>query len=395
MTGLLSQGPIFLLCLAFMLGIVVVIHELGHYLAGRFFGAAVESFSVGFGGSIFERKDSKGTRWRVNWIPLGGFVKFVGEHQTADDIGPDDAEHGQQAPVGKAYYDVGVGGRTIILLAGPVANFILAIGLFAVIFGFNGTYESRYVVSEVAAGQPAAMAGMEAGDIFVAIDGKPIERQVDISMSVIYSTGVPLTMTMQRGSELVDLIVTPERVMRENEIGQIVPQGTMGIRFGRMPDATTFKPLNPIEAVGQGVVQTGEVLSTTTRMLGRIVTGQEPLGLLTGPVGIGDAGRRVVNMTMERTEIPLTDRLLSLLWQMLGICAAVSVGIGFFNLLPLPILDGGHIVFNAYEAVTGSLLPERVQEYVLRAGIIMLGVLFVFITWGDILETGLFNGSAG
>ncbi|MDJ0920863.1 MAG: M50 family metallopeptidase [Henriciella sp.] len=393
MISLLSQGPIFLLCLAFMLGIVVVIHELGHYLAGRFFGAAIESFSVGFGGSLFERTDSRGTRWRVNWIPLGGFVKFVGEHQTPDDIGEDGEI--PRAPIGKEYYEVGVGARTLILLAGPVANFILAIGLFAVIFGFNGIYESRFVVSSVTEGQPAAEAGMEPGDVFVAIEGNPIETQVDISMAVVYSTGVPLTMTMDRRGDLVDLIVTPERVVRDNEIGQKIPQGTIGIQFGRMQDATTHHQLNPVEAVGQGIVQTGEVLSTTTRMLGRIVTGKEPLGLLTGPVGIGDAGRRVVNRTMERTEVPLTDRLLALLWQMLGICAAVSVGIGFFNLLPLPILDGGHIVFNAYEAVTGSLMPERVQEMALRAGIVVLLTLFVFITWGDILETGLFNGSAG
>ena len=133
MTEILAQGPIFLLCLAFLLGVVVIIHELGHYWAGRWFGAAVESFSIGFGHSIYERKDKNGTRWRVNWIPLGGFVKFVGESQLPSDVGKV-----EQGPTGRAYPELGVGARSIVALAGPAANFVLAVLLFACFFAFRG-----------------------------------------------------------------------------------------------------------------------------------------------------------------------------------------------------------------------------------------------------------------
>ncbi len=390
MTAILSQGPIFLLSLALMLGVVVIIHELGHYLAGRMFGAAVESFSVGFGKPIYERTDKRNTRWRINWIPLGGFVKFVGESQMAGDVGKI-----EEGPIGKPYKDIGVGARSIVALAGPVANFLLAVVLYALIFGFNGSYESKIQVVSLVEGGPAAEAGLRPGDILVDIDDKEVLTAADLILSVVMSSNRPLEFTIDRDGQSVDLIVTPERQMRENELGQVVPQGTIGIAMQPIRDATTEIRYNPVEALAKGVTQTGDVLVMTTDMLGRIVTGKEPLGLLSGPVAIGDAGRRIVNQTMENEEIPLMTRLQVLLWRMIGICAAVSVGIGFFNLLPLPVLDGGHLVFNAYEAVTGKIMPEKVQEVALMAGLGLLLTMFVFITWGDILETGLFNRAAG
>lgn len=390
MTAILSQGPIFLLSLALMLGVVVIIHELGHYLAGRMFGAAVESFSVGFGKPIYERTDKRNTRWRINWIPLGGFVKFVGESQMAGDVGKI-----EEGPIGKPYKDIGVGARSIVALAGHVANFLLAVVLYALIFGFNGSYESKIQVVSLVEGGPAAEAGLRPGDILVDIDDKEVLTAADLILSVVMSSNRPLEFTIDRDGQSVDLIVTPERQMRENELGQVVPQGTIGIAMQPIRDATTEIRYNPVEALAKGVTQTGDVLVMTTDMLGRIVTGKEPLGLLSGPVAIGDAGRRIVNQTMENEEIPLMTRLQVLLWRMIGICAAVSVGIGFFNLLPLPVLDGGHLVFNAYEAVTGKIMPEKVQEVALMAGLGLLLTMFVFITWGDILETGLFNRAAG
>ncbi len=390
MADILTQGPIFLLSLVFMLGIVVVIHELGHYFAGRMFGAAVESFSIGFGRPIYQRTDKRGTRWRINWIPLGGFVKFVGESQLPGDAGKVEA-----GPVGKPYPQISVGGRSIVSIAGPAANFALSIVLFALLFGFNGVTKTRLTVVGLAEGDPAIVAGMEVGDIFVEIDGKPVQSEADITLAIVYATGVALPMVMERSGELVELTVTPTRRVRDNQIGQSVPQGTIGISYSRLRDSTTHRSLNPVEALGMGVTRTGEVLVMTTSMLSRIVTGKEPLNTLTGPVGIGDAGRRLVTLTMERTDVPIKIRLSSLFWNIIGICAAVSIGIGFFNLLPLPVLDGGHLVFNAYEAVTGKVMPEKVQEVALMAGLGLLLTMFVFITWGDILETGLFNRSAG
>lgn len=390
MAAFLSQGPIFLLSLVFMLGIVVIIHELGHYLAGRYYGAAVESFSVGFGKPIYERKDNRGTRWRVNWIPLGGFVKFVGESQLPGDVGKQEA-----GPVGKPYGEIGVGARSIISIAGPLANFILAIVIFSIIYGFNGTYESKVQIMSVAEGQPAALSGLEAGDVFVEIDGHEILRTGDVQQAVLMTAGRTIDVIVERQGASETFKVTPESQVRDNGLGQMMPQATLGVGIREVADATKRIQLNPIQAVGKGVEQTGFILDTTVTMIGRLVTGKEPINSLSGPVAIGDTGRRIFNATMGETRIPLGDRIMSFVWYMLSLCAAVSIGIGFFNLLPLPILDGGHLVFNAYEAVFGKAMPEKVQEMALMAGLCLLLTMFVFITWGDILETGLFNRSAG
>ncbi|GAB5453814.1 MAG: M50 family metallopeptidase [Henriciella sp.] len=389
MTGILAQGPIFLICLAFLLGVVVIIHELGHYFAGRYYGAAVESFSIGFGSSIYERKDSKGTRWRVNWIPLGGFVKFVGENQMPTDVGKV-----EEGPKGKPYGELGVGARSIVALAGPAANFILAVVLFTIFFAFRGTEQYDVYAYQVNEGQPAAEAGMLEGDVIKSVDGQSIRQIADMIVITSMSSGRALPFEVQRGDKTLKLVVTPERVVRENQLGQIVPQGTIGIVPAPLRESIQFRRYGPLEAVGMGLVETKDTVSHTVYMLGRIITGKEPLALMSGPVAIGDAGRRIVNRTMGAETVPLTTRLSVLGWSALQLCALISIGIGFFNLLPLPVLDGGHLVFNAYEAVTGKVMPEKVQEMALMAGLGLLLTMFVFITWGDVLETGLFNGPA-
>ncbi|MEL6860471.1 MAG: M50 family metallopeptidase [Pseudomonadota bacterium] len=386
MTDLLSQGPIFLICLAFLLGVVVIIHELGHYWMGRWFGAAVESFSVGFGKPIYERKDKNGTRWRINWIPLGGFVKFVGESQLAGDVGKV-----EEGPVGKPYPQLGVGARSLVALAGPAANFVLAVLLFAAFFAFRGTEYYDVYAYEVAPDYPAAEAGMLPGDVIKTIDGKPIQAVSDMIIITSMSSGRALDFEVMRGSETLNLVVTPRREVRPNQLGQIVPQGTVGIFPAPVMESLEYRQFGPITAVGMGVLETKSTVEHTVYMLGRIITGKEPLALMSGPVAIGDAGRRIVNQTMGAEAVPLSDRLSALGWSVLQLCALISIGIGFFNLLPFPVLDGGHLVFNAYEAVTGKVMPEKVQEMALMAGLGLLLTMFVFITWGDVLETGLFE----
>ena len=390
MSAFLSQGPIGLVLLILLMGFVVVIHELGHYLAGRFFGAAVESFSVGFGKPIFERRDKRGTRWRINWIPLGGFVKFVGESQLPGDVERDDS-----GPVGKPYPSLGVGARSIVSAAGPAANFILAILLFAIMFFANGTYETRVYAAALSEEGAAAQAGMLPGDIFVSVDGVEVKSPDDILMKTVYSTGNVLPFVVERDGALITLEVTPERKIRKNTVGQMQAQGTIGAEIAELSDHRKHITYGPVEALGAGVNRTGETLALTTSMLGRIITGAEPISNLSGPVAIGDTSRRIFNMTMGNEELPFSSRSWLLFWNMVMICASISVGIGFFNLLPLPVLDGGHLVFNAYEAVTGKLLPAKVQEAALTAGLVLLLGLFVVITWGDVLETGLFNSPRG
>ncbi|MEL7129410.1 MAG: RIP metalloprotease [Pseudomonadota bacterium] len=384
MSGALGQGPLFLFCLVFLLGAVVVVHELGHYLAGRMFGAAAESFSVGFGRSIFERTDKRNTRWRINWIPLGGFVKFVGESQMPGDVGKI-----ERGPLGKRFMDLTVGERSIVAVAGPLANFLLAIALFAVIALVHGKPLEHVTIGAVNPG-PAADAGLQVGDVIVAIDGEQMNHSADIRRVISLSTGDKLDLTVLRGGLEKTFEVTPVRTPIDNGLGQKQPVGAINVglsveRYGRQ----TF---NPATALAEGVRDTGEAVATTGKMIARMVTGREPLSQLSGPVGIGDLTRRAVNSTLEVEQIPLGTRLTLVGWTLLQICAYVSVGIGLFNLFPLPVLDGGHLIFNAYEAVTGSVLPAKVQEVSLTFGLLLLLSVAAVVTWGDIIETGIFQG---
>lgn len=384
MEGVIGQGPLFLACLVFLMGIVVVVHELGHYLAGRMFGVAVESFSVGFGKSVYERRDRSGTRWRINWIPLGGFVAFADKRSLEET--PEQATQLE----GVAFDDVGPLKKIVISLAGPMANFVLAAAIYALSFGMNGVSVQTVQVAATLPGAPAERAGILAGDLIREVNGKPIRNSSDVTVAVMLSPNTPLEMTVERAGEPLTLTVIPEEVVRDNQLGQRVAQSTIGVQMMATATAEHLR-YGPIESVVAGVQETGVAIDRTVKMLGRIATGNMSFHTLSGPVGIGDVSRRVVNNVMDRPEVPLFERLDRLFWVLLSLCAAISVGVGFFNLLPLPVLDGGRVVFHAYEAVIGSKMPSQVEAMALRVGVFVLVAMVIVITWGDILETGVFG----
>ncbi len=386
MDGALAQVIVFIVSLVVMMGIVVVIHELGHYYAGRWFGAAVESFSVGFGGPIAERKDKRGTRWRINWIPLGGFVKFVGEAQGPRDVGVVEA-----GPQGKPYTDLGPLQRIVVSLAGPAANFILAALIFTIMLLWLGTPQESIRVVAVNEASPAAVAGLQPNDMIVGMNGKALENRDDLLLPIKLNAGSALSVDISRGEDQLSLTLVPERRMVDNGLGQMVPLGTVGMEFISIPREP--KRYGPLGALAGGAAETGETVSMTVNMLVRMVTGKEPLSNLSGPVGIGDVTRRVVTRTLEVEQASAADKARALVIMALKICALVSVGIGLFNLLPFPILDGGHVIFHTWEAVTGKALPEKIQEGALTVGFFVLIGLFVVVTWGDILETGVFTAA--
>lgn len=383
----LIQFALLLGSLVFVLGLVVIIHELGHYWAGRLFGAAAESFSVGFGKPIFERSDKRNTRWRVNWIPLGGFVKFVGESQTAGDVGKV-----EEGPIGKKYMDLTVGQRSVVAAAGPVANLVLAVLLFAIIALNFGRDIQKITVVGFGDG-PAQAAGFEVDDIILSIDGKKVTANQDIQLAVSLSSGEELTFELERAGQIVKLDVVPERQETITELGQKVKLGRIGLEMRAAP--VEHMEFNAFTAVGEGVRLTGEVVTTTGKMLGRLVTGREPITQLSGPVGIGDVSRRAVNQVMQQEAAPLSARFQALGWFAIRFIAVISIGVGLVNLLPLPVLDGGHLVFNAYEAVTGSVVPQRAQEVILSYGVIFLVGIAVIVTAGDIVKTGILQSFGG
>ena len=385
MFEMLAQGPLFLISLALLLGLVVIIHELGHYYAARWAGAAIESFSVGFLKPLYERTDRQGTRWRINWLPFGGFVSFVSTEEGLDDI-----KASGRPITGRAYDQITPFKRIIISLAGPAANFLLAILLFSLYFFFLGEQNYKLYAQSVTPDGPAAIGGMQAGDIILEVNQVPIKGTSDLIALTSMASNTALPFKVLRGDRELDLIIVPERRWRDNGLGQVTPQGTIDIQLMLVEGSLTHHHLPPHKAIWRGSTETLTTLNRTVHMLGRIITGQDPVSMMSGPVAIGDVGRRIVNRTMQ-VDQSLMKKLESLFWRAVLLCAAVSVGIGFFNLLPLPVLDGGHVVFNAYEIVAGRPLSEKVQEMALMAGLGLLLTLFVFITWGDILETGLFN----
>jgi regulator of sigma E protease len=382
--GVISQGPLFLACLIFFMGIVVVIHELGHYLAGRAFGVAVESFSVGFGRSLVEKTDSRGTRWRINWIPLGGFVSFIDKETAAD------SEPGQPRPIGAAFDDIGPLKKIVISLAGPAANFVLAAAIFAAVFGVHGTTIQSVRVAATLPGLPAQEAGLLPEDRIVSIAGKPVRNSSDVTVAILLSPNTPIEVQIERNGADQTLIMTPQEVVRENEFGQMVPLSTIGIQMYAAETIGQIK-YGPVESVVAGVEETGLTIQRTVAMLGRIASGDMSFHTLSGPVGVADVSRRVVNRVMDQPEVALADRLERLFWVLLSLCASISVGVGFFNLLPLPVLDGGRVVFHAYEALFGSKMPGQVEAVALRIGVFVLVAMVIVITWGDILETGVFT----
>ena len=400
MIWLLPAIPLFLL----VISLVITVHELGHYWVGRLFGAAVESFSLGFGRSIFEKRDRRGTRWRLNWIPLGGFVKFVGEVQLAQDINQEIPEtvateaqaleargkttilHDNQILVGKPYTHLNPWQRIAVSLGGPFANFVFAALVFAMIgFAFGVAQAKQVTVEEVVAGDPAQQAGFRARDVIVSVAGRPVTSATDVTTATALSAGEPVEFKVRRGVENLALVVTPlEREEVDPALNSRQKVGRIGMRLGEVD--TSLRRLNPIEALGYGVSRTGDAIGQTFNVVRRLVTGKEGIDKLSGPVGILHLTGGVTQMTMKQDGIDLGQKLGDLAWVLVQLAALLSVGIGFFNLLPLPVLDGGAVVMTLAEAATGKPLPDKVQNVGLTIGLVCLAAFALVVTFQDVLR---------
>jgi regulator of sigma E protease len=366
-----------------VISVVITIHELGHYWMGRAFGAAVESFSLGFGSPVIERKDRRGTRWRLNWLPLGGFVKFVGELQTPSDSG-------SVSPVykGKAFGDLGPWQRMCIALGGPLANFLFAILVFAAMAMTIGISQAREVrVSGVEASSPAAAVGFQPGDVIVQAMGRDVTGSADVVRATQLRAGEPVSYVVRRDGEDISLMAIPEtREARVEGFKVVEKVGRIGLTL--VEANVAFRRLNPLDALGYGVMKTGDAISDTVTVIRRLVTGLDGLDKFSGPVGIFGITDNVTDMHMKQADVSLSDRLISLFLFQLQLAAVISIGVGFFNLLPIPVLDGGAVVGCIAEGVTGKQLPEQVQRFALSIGLASLVLFALVITWNDFMRPG-------
>jgi regulator of sigma E protease len=350
-----------------VLGVLVFFHELGHYLAARWRGVHVEAFSIGFGQAIAGWTDRRGTRWNIAWLPLGGYVKLHGQERPQD-VSPE--TRAAWLP-GQTFHEKSVLSRAIVVAAGPIANFILAAVLFALLFATVGRPFTLPVVGQVMDGSPAQHAGLLAGDRIDSIAGQPIHDFEDIQRIVTRHAGDKLSVTIDRAGKQQQLAITPES---HEEHGEKV--GLLGIRGGKMD----YRHVSLPAALWGGVTQTWTVTAETVAGVAQMITGQRGTADLGGPLRIAQLSGQVVELGVA---------------SMISFIAVLSVNLGLINLFPIPVLDGGHLMFYFFEAVLGRPLPPRAQEYGFRAGLALLAGLFIFATWNDLSQFGLFRWVAG
>jgi len=363
--NILSALPPFLLVLT----IVVFFHELGHYLVGRWCGIKAEVFSVGFGPELLGRTDRHGTRWKVSLIPLGGYVKFLGDENAASQPSGSGAPALTDAERAQSFPSAALWRRAATVAAGPIANFILAIAIFSVTFGINGRMISDPVVASVQPASAAEAAGILAGDRFVAIDGIEVEIFDDVQRYVSVRPEVPMTLTMDRNGELVDLTLTPVRTEIADNFGNKMEVGRIGVVTNNDSGNFRVREYGPIEAVGEGVAQSWYIVTRTVGYLGNIISGREKPDQLGGPI-------RVAKYSKDMSTLGIAA--------LIQLAAVLSVSIGLLNLMPVPMLDGGHLVFYAIEAVRGRPPGEVAQEWAYRFGLSVVLALMIFATWNDV-----------
>ncbi len=355
----------------FVLSLVVFFHELGHFLVARWCGVRVLVFSIGFGPELIGFNDRHGTRWKISAIPLGGFVKFFGDENAASV--PDKARLAAMDAQERAdsFMFQPVTKRAAIVVAGPLANFLLAIVIFAGVFMLYGKQTMSARVDSVQPDSAAAAAGFKTGDVVVAINGRPIENFNDMQRVVSGSAGETLAVTVDReGSRLV-LQAKPALKEVKDNFGNVQHIGVLGISRSMAPEDLKLHPVAPPQAVVMAVQETWSVIERTLGYIGGVIAGREAANQLGGPIRIAQMSGQVASFGF----VPLIQ-----------LAAVLSVSIGLLNLFPIPLLDGGHLLFYVIEGIRGRPLSERAQEVGFRIGLAIVLMLMIFATFNDIVH---------
>src|SRR6516165_6279534 len=355
----------------FVLTLVVFFHELGHFLIARLCGVRVSVFSIGFGPELVGFNDPHGTRWKFSLISLGGYVKFVGDDNAAS--APDRAALAAMSEVERKHSFVHqpVGSRAAIVVAGPMANFLLAIAIFAGLFMLFGRPSASPRVDAVQPASAAAAAGFQPGDVVLKIDGRPVESFADMQRIVSTSAGETLTFEVDRGGARITLKATPALQEVKDNFGNVNKIGILGITRSNAPDDTNVQPVGPLKAVVLGTEETWFVVERTLSYIGRVFIGRESADQLGGPIRIAEVSCQVATAGLAA---------------LMQLTAILSVSIGLLNLFPIPLLDGGHLLFYGIEAVRGRPLSERAQELGFRIGFVVVVMLMIFTIYNDIIR---------
>jgi regulator of sigma E protease len=372
LTSLVTLGSnvlFYLVPFLFILTIVVFVHEYGHYKVGRWCGVDVTTFSIGFGKEIFGWTDKHGTRWRFAAIPLGGYVKFAGDANAASQPDAEAVAGLSQAELSRTLPGATVARRSAIVAAGPLANFIFAILVFAAIVMAFGHTTIAPRIDRVTPASAAAQAGLAPGDLILSVDGVQISSFDDVRRIITINAENTLRFVVVRNSIETTIDVTPALVERRHALG-VERVGVIGVTAANQPEDVRQVSYGPVEAIAYGVRESWFIVTRTFDYLAKLLTGREKADQLSGVIHIAEVSGHVAS----------TGGIVSLL----TLAAVLSVSIGLMNLFPIPMLDGGHLVFYAFEALRGRPLSERVQEFAFKAGIAFVLMLTVFVTWNDI-----------
>jgi regulator of sigma E protease len=345
-----------------VLGAVVVVHEFGHFLAARALGITVETFSVGFGPEIAGFHDKSGTRWRLAWIPLGGYVKFKGDESVASLPSAEDLEKLTPRERQGNFHTSPIWRRTLIVLAGPFANFLMSLVIFTGMVFTTGIVYREVEISCVEDGSPAAQAGLQAGDRILSVGGKPVRSFEDFRYYVALNARAPIDIAVERDRRVLNLTATPE--LTDGEC-----LGRLGVvrkyRNAQVANATLF------EAADEGLRRTWLSIEQPFRYFGQLFRGNACVSTLGGPVKIAEISKTYAS-----------EGFINLI----PVIALISVGVGLFNLFPIPVLDGGHLLFYGAEAILGRPLSQRAQEAGFQFGFVLLLMLMIFVTWNNVAE---------
>ncbi|WP_342641646.1 RIP metalloprotease RseP [Rhodoligotrophos ferricapiens] len=359
----------------FVLTIVVFFHELGHFLTARACRVKVDSFAVGFGRSIASWIDRHGTEWRIGWLPLGGYVSFRGDSSVAStpDRSVMDAAAADPAEAAQLFHNKPLAQRAAVVAAGPIANFIIAILIFAATFMLVGRQVAPPIADTVQPDSPAAAAGMQPGDEIKTVDGRAIETFSDLQRIVSGSAGRQLNLGILRNASTITLQVTPAAREIEDRFGGRHTVGLLGITAST--EGARVERYGPVMALWKGAEQTWFVISSTLAYVGQVIIGTQSADQLGGPL-------RIAQMSGEVAGISFLA--------LLNLAAVLSVSIGLVNLFPIPILDGGHLLYYAIEAVRGRPLSPKAQDLGFRVGMVLVLMLMLFATWNDLIHFELF-----
>jgi len=349
-----------------ILTVLVFVHEMGHFLVARRAGVRVDVFSIGFGRELFGWTARSGTRWKISLLPLGGYVKMFGDSDPSSSGGENlDAMTAEERAV--SFHHKSLKARAAIVAAGPVANFLFAIVLLAGLYAIAGRPYAPPVVDEVVAGSAAEQAGIRIGDTFLSTDGKAVKRFSDLRRAVFDRPGVPIEMVIERDGQRLTLTVTPESVTETDRFGAQHTFGQLGVRSNKV----SVEHLDPFSAVGVATAETWSIVGQTLDAVGQIIAGTRGTEELGGPLRIAEMSGDVAQRGWVTT-----------VWFM----AMLSINLGLINLFPIPVLDGGHLLFYGVEALRGRPLGERAQEWASMAGLSLVIALMLFVTWNDLIH---------